>query len=406
MNDDHELRPKLRPVEAIPLADGQEGMFAVRDPSGIAEHMLSVSEPGLFILSKFDGDHTLEEVSEAFTSHYGQSVSRSTLVEMAEKLRVGLLLEGPDFEAHMEVLLTAYRASAVRPAGYGKELGDREEAEALLSKMLPLSDGDGGGPGEVVGLIAPHLDFGRGWPCYTDAYVSLRGRRCPTRVCVLGTNHFGRSTSVVGTSKSFETPLGVTDVDTDFLERIEARCGQGLRTFELDHRREHSVELQVICLQHVFGAGSFKLVPFLCHDPCGPTGTKPYDGRGVDLADFADALAAVTAEDEGDTLLVAGADLSHVGAQFGDEFRLDEGYLESVERRDREALRHLESSDPEAFVRVLADADNPTRVCSAGCMFVLARALRDARPTMLRYHQAYDEEQQICVSCTAMTYVR
>lgn len=402
-----ELRPKLRPVEAFPVSgDEGESMYAVRDPSGIAEHSLTMSEPALYILAHFDGRHTLDEVADAFADRYGQPVDRRTLVQMVEKLDIGLMLDGDRFETHMGDLLRAYRASAVRPAIYGNELGDAATVAALMAEMIPPRNGHAQTAGRLVGLVAPHLDYPRGWPCYGDAYGTLVGRSRPKRVCVLGTNHFGRASSVTATGKAFETPLGVTRVDTEFLARVERRCGCDIREHEFDHRREHSVELQVMCLQHVLGADGFTIVPFLCHDPCGPTGTRPYDGVGVDLCDFAEALRATIAEDDGDTLLVAGADLSHVGSQFGDTFHLDEAFLISVEQRDREALSRLESSEPEAFVKLLADTENVTRVCSAGCMFVVAYVLRDAKPTMLRYHQAYNEELQICVSCTAMTYVR
>ncbi len=413
MSDTTQLRPKLRPVEAFPLRDGGEGMFAVRDPSGIAEFTLTLSGAALFILSQFDGTNTLGDVSRSVANQFGRLVEETTLRDMVDKLQSGLLLEGPEFDAHMAAVLEEYRSSPVRPSTYGCELGDREETAAFLSEMVSPSGQRATDDsrlttrnGPVVGLVAPHLDFPRGRPCYGPAYGALRGRPTPKRVCVLGTNHFGRSTSVVATGKSFETPLGVTEIDTTFLGAVIDRCGHDLLEYELDHRREHSVELQVLCLQHMFGAESFKLVPFLCNDPCGPTGTKPHNGRGVDLRDFADALAAVIADDGEDTLLVAGADLSHVGSQFGDDLPLDAAFLQSVEDHDRGALAQLAASEPDGFVKALADADNSTRVCSAGCMYVVARVLRDAKPAILGYHQALDEEQRICVSCTAMTYVR
>ncbi len=406
MSDPNEQRPKLRPLEAFPVADGTEPMFALRDPSGLAEQTLTVSEPAMFILMHFDGTNTLDEVADAFETRFGQPVGRESLGEMVAKLGAGLMLEGPEFDAHMRVMVTAYRDGRVRPACYGDALGTREEVSTLLAEMIPPSNGTSSPSRNVVGLIAPHLDYPRGWPCYGDAYGALHGRPVPRRVCVLGTNHFGQGTSVVATSKAFETPLGVTEVDHVFLKRVRDASGYDLCEHEFDHRREHSVELQVMCLQHVFGVDSFQIVPLLCHDPTGPAGTKPYDGRGVDLRHFADVLAAAMADDGEDTLLVAGADLSHVGSQFGDRFALDEAFLKSVERRDLDALGRLESSDADGFVKLLADAENPTRMCSAGCMFVVGRVLQGATPKMLRYHQAFTEEQQICVSCAAMTYVR
>jgi len=220
---------------------------------------------------------------------------------------------------------------------------------------------------------------------------------------ILGTNHFGRSASVVTTGSDFATPLGTTHTDTDFIERLEERCGD-LRAFELDHLREHSVELQLAWLQHLFGADSFELAAFLCPDPCGPTGTAPAAGNGVDLRDFAQTLGAIVAEDARDTLLVAGADMSHVGANFGDDRRLDDEYLRKVRDHDETALSLLASEGTEGWLRYLAQDGNPTHVCSVGCVFALAAALDGASATRLGYHQAVDLATQTCVTCAAVVY--
>ncbi len=181
------------------------------------------------------------------------------------------------------------------------------------------------------------------------------------------------------------------------------RCGD-LRAGELDHLHEHSIELQVAWLQHLFGAESFKIVPLLCPDPCGLTGTAPLDGRGVDLREFARALGALVDEDDADTLLVAAADLSHVGAAFGEERRLDSAYCSEVRELDQRGLACIQNADPEGWLRHFSLRGNPTNVCSAGCIFALATALADAEVTLLGYHQAVDQATQTCVTCSAVAF--
>lgn len=406
MSDATDKRPKLRPVEAFPEDGENEDVFVVRDPSGLGDGVLRMSEPALFVLSQLDGTHTLGDIRDAFQKRYGQTLTDNTLAKLVENLESSHLLEGPSFDAHFASLVDGYRDAPVRASIYGVELGDKEAVEAYMDEMLPSPCHPPERSDLIVGVIAPHLDYPRGKPCYREAYGSLWGRACPQRCVILGTNHFGLSTSVTATGKAFQTPLGVTQVDTEFLEAVERRCGHDLRRHEFDHRREHSIELQVLCLQHVFGTESFMIVPFLCPDPCGPTGMKPFDGDGVALDDFARALTEAMKDDGGDTLVVAGADLSHVGREFGDSFTLDQARLTRLENRDRTALAHLESRCPEAFIDELKRDDNPTRVCSAGCMSVLAMLLPDAEPTLHKYHQAYDEGAQICVTCTAITYAR
>ena len=191
----------------------------------------------------------------------------------------------------------------------------------------------------------------------------------------------------------------------DFLEQLEARCGN-LRRFEFDHQREHSVELQVVWCQHLFSPDKFSMVPILCPDPCRPADIGPHDGKGVDLRDFAAALAECIALDGKDTLLIAGADLSHVGAHFGDDRKLDDAFLPQVRDRDHRALTTLEKEGPEAFLTCVAEDGNPTRICSAGCIFTLMAALPGTEARLVKYHQSVQEGPQIGVTCAAVLVTR
>jgi len=311
------------------------------------------------------------------------------------------LLEGPSFEAHYASLVTAYRQAPVREMPHAAALGidaSGQVFEETLADADPFEV-----DGRIRGVIAPHLDYARGRPCYAIAYGMLRNREVPGRVVVLGTNHFGRSPTVVLTGKDFETPLGLARTDVAFIEKLEAGVGP-LREHEFDHAREHSVELQVAWLQYLYGSEAFSIVPVLCPDPCGPSGTAPCYGDGVDLHAFATTLGKVIRDDHVDTLVIAGADLSHVGAVFGDARPLDEAFLGEVARHDRTALAKLEQGGAEEFLEELRRHENATHVCSAGCIFAAATALSDARGRVLAYHQAVHSEEPNCVTCAAVVF--
>jgi AmmeMemoRadiSam system protein B len=399
---DPTYKPRLRPVEAFPLPEGDGITIGVRDRSGLSEVLLSLSAPALQIMAMMDGDHTCDDIRRQFQASFGLSLAEATLHSMVTHLENAHFLEGPGFEAYYQSLLDEYRNGRTREMPHAAALGIVDDSGAIFDEML--ADVNGHAPsGTVVGLIAPHLDYPRGRPCYAAAYATLRNRPPPDRVIILGTNHFGRSTSLVATGNDFSTPLGVTRVDRTFLEKLEERCGD-LRTFELDHAREHSIELQLSWLQYFFSADAFTIVPLLCPDPCGPTGTAPTDGRGVDLREFASVLGELVRNDAGETLIVAGADLSHVGATFGDERPLDDVFLDEVQKRDRSALDRLRTGEVDAFLQCVAEQENPTRVCGAGCIFVLAAALPDASASILGYHQAVDPSSQTCVTCAAVAF--
>lgn len=396
------FEPRLRPLEAFPLADDHGATVGLRDPSGLSDVVLALSPAAASVMAMMDGTRTCEQIRQLVFIAAGEELPVHVLQSMLEQLANAHFLDGPEFDAYYGDRLSTYRHSDVRTLPPQSALRIVDGEGAIFDDML-RDVPDTARTKPVLGLIAPHLDYPRGRPCYASAYAELRSRRAPDRVVVLGTNHFGRSASVVATGNDFETPLGRTRVDVAFLERLEARCGD-LRACELDHAAEHSVELQLAWLQHLFGSASFELVPFLCPDPCGPTGTAPRDGRGVDLGDFAQALRGAIEADPCETLIIAGADLSHTGASFGDERPLDEGFLAEVKARDECALERLVTSGPDAWVRCVAEENNPTRVCSAGCVFVLATVLPRARRQLLQYHQAVDQSTQTCVTCAAVSF--
>ncbi len=405
MGWDPTYKPRLRPVEAfrVPPEDGEADgeVVGLRDSGGLSHVVLTMSAPALQVLSFMDGSRSCDELLQEYQRLFDRPLRQETLESMLDYLEQAHFLEGPAFEAHYASLVAAYRQAPVREmpnaAALGVDASGQVFEEALAGVELPQVEG------RIRGVIAPHLDYGRGEPCYASAYGLLRDRDVPDRVVILGTNHFGRSPTVTVTGKDFETPLGRTRTDVEFIERLEARVGP-LREHEFDHAREHSVELQVAWLQHLYGAEAFSIVPVLCHDPCGPTGTAPYEGDGVDLRAFSTALGESMRGDDLDTLVIAGADLSHVGATFGDTRSLDDAFLGEVARHDQAALARLEQSGADGFVDELRRRENATRVCSAGCIFTLATALGDARAEVLRYHQAVQQEAQNCVTCAAVVF--
>ncbi len=403
-------KPKLRPIQVFPTEHEGRRLAVLHDPGGLADGDAVLSEAAVFILIRLDGEHTVADIRREFAETFGQPLPSEQLDRLLDQLEERRFLDGPAFAAHLEALTAAYRAAPTRQTQVDAGIGcDLHQLPMALREILADASVDGV-TGELVGLIAPHLDLRRGWECYADAYGVLERLNRASRFVVLGTNHFGRSHSVVATRKAFETPLGIAEVDVDFVDRLSRRCGVDLCADELDHRREHSVEMQVFFLQYLMHRQPFRVVPVLCPDPCGPTGTAPADGRGIDLRHFAEALGDELRSDGVATCIIAGADLSHIGRRFGDDKDLDAAFLHDVETRDRTVLGHVEACRPEAFREAVGEGENPTRICSAGCMYALMTALnRLHEPSrlsarLLRYHQAADAEAHTGVTCAAVAF--
>ena len=117
--------------------------------------------------------------------------------------------------------------------------------------------------GKIQALVAPHIDLNVGYKSYAQAYGMLQDAT-PTRVVVLGTGHQLQEGLFSLTDKDFETPLGIIKSDGEAVDRLK-RSGQGIVALnDFIHRSEHSVEFQLIFLQHVMKTKDFTIIPILC----------------------------------------------------------------------------------------------------------------------------------------------
>ncbi|UCG17169.1 MAG: AmmeMemoRadiSam system protein B [Phycisphaerales bacterium] len=397
-------KPKLRPgIEAGRFPETPDGMITLYDRVGLTRTAVNVSQMAAWLIGQMDGSHTLAWIRQTFEQAAQQRMEDGTLEALVGRLDECLFLEGPTFEAHYASLVEQYRSLPERPAlAAGMQSGPDGLADELAGILADAAAVDG--DDAVVGLIAPHLDYARGRPCYAAAYSRIARRRRPDRIVVLGTNHAARTLAPTVTGHAYATALGRTPADVEFIERLESRCGD-LRRCELDHAFEHSVELQVIWCQHLFGADQFQLVPILCSDPTAPTEVLPPTAGRMGAAEVGQALHELLADDPKDTLLIAGADLSHVGRAFGDVRLLDAAFLQEVRERDTVVLDHVKANNARAFLEAFSGDNNPTRVCSIGCIYMLMRALPGARADVIAYHQAVDQGAQTGVTCAAAVLV-
>ena len=275
MSDDSMERPKLRSsIDVAPVEQDGRQMLVLYDAAGLAAGNLALTQGAFAIVTLMNGQNTLNDILAIFAQQFRQELPSPRLAELLHQLERSGMLEGPTFEARCEQLVDAYRKADVRPsqamAADVRPDQLQNELRGMIDEGQPATDGQ-----RVAGLVAPHLDYQRGRPCYAEAYAQLRDRDDVERFVILGTNHFGQSETAVWTVKDYDTPLGRAETDREFIDRLRERCGADLGVQELDHAREHSVELQVILLKALFGSRPMKIVPLLCPDACGPAGLRP-----------------------------------------------------------------------------------------------------------------------------------
>jgi predicted class III extradiol MEMO1 family dioxygenase len=104
--------------------------------------------------------------------------------------------------------------------------------------------------------------------------------------------------------------------------------------------------------------------------------------------------------------VLAGADLAHVGPQFGDPVPVTEPFLAEVDAADRAMLALAADGDADAFYRnVMGDGDR-RRICGIAPMDTMLRLLPDTRGEVLRYTQWADPNGHASVTFASVAYYR
>jgi AmmeMemoRadiSam system protein B len=397
-------RPSLRAVETIVVPDPRHGkLLVLRDTQGVTDAQAAIPPPLVPIVARFDGERTCAEIAQEVSAELGAEVPVELVVKLAQQLDDGLFLDGAAFIRAQSKVVDDFLGASVRPASHagGAYHGDPAElARYLDQKCLAAANGAGKGYGRngrrIAGLVAPHIDPWRGAVGYGHAYAALAAslpEEADTFV-LFGTSHAPMRQHFALCKKAFATPLGSVDADLGAVDALAKRAGFDAYADEFNHKREHSLEFQVVFLKHLLGERPFRIVPILA-------GLGEHQARGSDpaedarAADFLAAVGELVEARRGRAVVVAGADLAHVGPRFGDAaFGADE--RRELEEKDRASIALATGRDARAFWADVADDLDTRRVCGLAPIYSLLRTIPgSAAGELLHYEQTMDEDGSI-----------
>ncbi|GAY24866.1 AmmeMemoRadiSam system protein B [Desulfurococcaceae archaeon AG1] len=254
------------------------------------------------------------------------------------------------YEADREQLIKRIEWSYNHPLGVGK---------------LPVRDAPRDRRARL--FIAPHAGYMYSGPVASHTYyhISLSGN--PGTFIIAGPNHSGIG-SMVATVIDYiwETPLGEVEVDSELAKAI-ARNSSFLDIDDIPHENEHSIEVQIPFLQHIFGS-SFKIVPIAMAM------------QTIEAArDLANAIAKAVETLGRDVIYIASTDWSHYEPH------------EPTVKKDLEALSYVERLDPEGFYRYIIERN--VTACGPGPTMVfiyLAKIWGYKRARIFKYATSGD----------------
>ncbi len=427
-------RPRLRYVEAQPIeVEGQE-MVAMRDPEGIAD-TIALPVPLFFVAAHLDGDHDPTAIQLAFLKQFGAMLPRERVDELIDLLEAKGFIDGPGFDARRNEQREAFLALATRPATHGGAYGGTtaEEVGPFLEDQWSREGGPGGPPrrlwpgaaadgdpdgdaargGRLRAFVAPHIDLHRGGACYgwTFREVAETLPADADTFVVFGTCHAGQETLFALTTKGYETPFGTLDPDDELLREVLARCdgSEDLLADEICHRNEHSIEFQALYIQYILRKRAEAGLPPPARPPralfvlCGSFHRMILEGSTPsahpDFQAFVAALHAALAALDRRPVFVAGADLAHVGARFGDD-GLPKTRLDEIGEADRTTLEKVVALDLDAFHADIAADRDARRICGHAPIAALLGTLASWRGDeisgrLVHYDQWYDGESSV-----------
>lgn len=407
--------PKLRQLDVIPTEMGGQRVIALRDPLNLSGKIVFFPYPSFFIISLFDGEHSITDIQVEFMRRFGELIYREKIYELIEQLEQHYLLESERFWNLKKQIIADFKKAPLRPLALVGEAyaHDPKELKIMVDSFFyhPAGPGfpqDSFPERHLMGIIAPHIDYRRGGHCYAFAHKAILESVAADLYIILGIAHASTKNPYVLTGKDFETPWGVVETDRSFIAELETKLSFDPYEDEFAHKVEHSIELQLIFLKSLWSdRPSFKIVPILCgsfHEAV-LSGKNPREMETIKT--FLDGIKAVISSSrERKICLLASADLAHLGLRFGDAEEPNRFSLGTLQEDDLRLLKFAEQVDAEGFYQVIKQERDRRRICGLPAIYSLLYLLQNLTPrgNLLKYGQSFDAATKSVVTFASMAF--
>jgi AmmeMemoRadiSam system protein B len=233
---------------------------------------------------------------------------------------------------------------------------------------------------KIVAGIVPHAGWIYSGHTAATVYYNINRLSRPGTFILLGSVHVtGVNKPAIMPEGSWETPLGEIEIDSVLARHLLKECPDLLTENVEGHLMEHSIEVQVPFIQHLFPEAD--IVPIMVP----PTGDAPLLG---------DKLAGLLRGKE--VMVVGTSDLTHYGWNYG---------LQSA-GTGRNALAWVREVNDRRIIdlclsmkagEIVPEAAENMNACGPGALAVTvayARALGVTSGELLHYTTSYDVEPE------------
>lgn len=380
------------------------GLF-IRDPFRFSDAMLIIPPLLIECLQYFDGRQTDLDLRTALVRITGDLQATELAQYLIDTLSTAGFLEDERFASMDQERRRGFIEQPVRtPAHAGSAYP--AESEALRETMQRYLTGApaSGSNGDLFAIAAPHVSPEGGWQSYRAAYSVLKPEHRDRTFVILATSHYGTPERFGLTRKNFETPLGAAVADLPLVDWLEKRGGPAVEMEDFCFSFEHTVEFQVVFLQHVLGP-DVRILPVLC----GPFAKslqgegKPEDDDGVKR--FFDALGELHDREGRRLFWVLGVDMAHMGSRYGDPLpaTANAGGMCAVTERDKQRIACINNCDAPGFWDLVCENRDDLKWCGSAPFYTFLKAAPRSRGELLHYEQ-WNIDQHSVVSFAGMAF--
>jgi AmmeMemoRadiSam system protein B len=401
------MLPRLRmTLDFIPSPIEDKPGLVIRDPFHFSDATLIVP-PGLVeCLEYFDGQHSALDLRAHLVQITGDLQAGDLENRLLGALSEAGFLEDESFRRRRREVERAFAEAPLRePAHAGTGYpGAAGELRSTFDEYLSGAKTNGSGEGRVLAIAAPHVSPFGGVEAYRAAYSALTPADAERTFVILGTSHYGHPERLGLTRKPFVTPYGEAMPNTELIDELERKLGGAALMEDYCHAIEHSIEFQVVFLQHLFGP-QIRILPVLCGSYLRSIyeGGLPEDDENVRR--ILGTLGEIGAREDGKLLWVLGVDMAHMGQRYGDRMTAIAGRDEmaEVEERDRVRIQRMEVGDARGFWDLVQEKQDDLKWCGSAPIYTFLKAVPQARGELLGYQQWNIDEASV-VSFAGMRF--
>lgn len=402
--------PKLRPgLEAIE-AQTREGepVVGLCDSWQINPSPLWFSRDMFALIQLLDGTHSTRDLERFYVNNFAKVLPTERLEAVLDLLDEHLFLDNDRFWQEFGEMQRDYKNQTKRNAKFAGKAYKEDPKELqkqmdgwLYSAIVPSRIINRVIDRSISAMVMPHIDPELGCKSYAAGYHLLSFNQPADIYVILGIAHQGLLNHFALTEKTFVTPYGEVQTATDMVLRIQQQCQTDFFFDEWMHQYEHTIEFQVLFLQHVL-KHNFKILPILCSF----SHTVEKDSREDEIIkEFCSALEAVLSGKK-NVRIIASIDLAHIGPHYGDPTSPSRADLARLEQTDRELLELIADPDPDQLKQRFCRDDNRNRICGYASLYTMLCLLagQNKKGELVAYGQAEMDEKRSTVSFASMIY--